>query len=102
MTVRLRSFGLVVAVLLVAGACGSSGTPKASPKQSSTTRPAVAPNTEDIASLTPMDQSPDQGDATAFKIGRSSSAQVRTTLRPQRARRSPRRTAGSSHPPQPR
>jgi plastocyanin len=70
MTVRLRSFGLVVAVLLVAGACGSSGTPKASPKQSSTTRPAVAPNTEDIASLTPMDQSPDQGATRLhFKIG---------------------------------
>src|SRR5438034_622744 len=71
MTARLRSFGLVLAALLIAGACGSSGTPKASPaKQSSTTRPAVAPNTEDIASLTPMDQSPDQGATRLhFKIG---------------------------------
>ena len=71
MTTRLRWFGVVVAALLAAGACGSSGSPKASSDNgSSTTRPAVAPNTEDIASLTPMDQSPDQGATRLhFKIG---------------------------------
>jgi plastocyanin len=72
MHARLRNVGIVLTLVLVAGACGGSSTkPNAAGKtDSSTSAPAVSPNTENIASLTPMDQSPETGaERLHFKVG---------------------------------
>ena len=68
---RARGISLVLALVVAAGACGgsskSSGT---ATKSTATTRPAVAPNTEDIASLTPMNDAPEPGaQRLHFKVG---------------------------------
>ena len=69
MSSRLRRIGLAVVLVLVAAACGSSSKSGAQ-QHGSATRPAVAPNTEDIASLTPMNQSPDAGATRLhYKVG---------------------------------
>jgi plastocyanin len=71
MRARLPRLGLVVALMLVAGACGgSSGSPSGSANGATTTTGAVSPNTENIASLTPMNQAPDAGaERLHFKVG---------------------------------
>jgi plastocyanin len=71
MSPRLRQFGLVLSFVVVAGACGTSSSPSSSAnKHSVSTTPAVSPNTQDIASLTPMNQAPDTGaQRLHFKVG---------------------------------
>jgi plastocyanin len=71
MHARLPRLGLVVALMLVAAACGgSSGAPSGSAKGGTTTTGGVSPNTENIASLTPMNQAPDAGaERLHFKVG---------------------------------
>ncbi|MGO9877463.1 MAG: hypothetical protein ACLPVY_27115 [Acidimicrobiia bacterium] len=73
MHTRLRQVGLALALVLVAGACGgSSSSPSsvASGKSPSATSPAVSPNTEDIASLSPMNDAPEAGaERLHFKVG---------------------------------
>jgi plastocyanin len=69
---RLRHLGLFVALVLVAAACGSSsGSPKsATPKSSGSTGNSTSPNTENIASLTPISSAPPAGATRLhFKIG---------------------------------
>jgi len=58
---RLRHLGLILAILLVASACGSSSPKSATSKPSGSTG-SVAPNTENIASLTPVSSAPEAGD----------------------------------------
>ena len=66
---RIRHLSLFFAVLLVAGACGgSSSKPNAS--KTPTTSKSASPNTEDIASLTPVSSAPDAGaERLHFKVG---------------------------------
>ncbi len=69
MSVRPR-IGLVVVLLIAAGACSSSGSSNSIGTKSVGTKPQVAPNTEDIASLTPMDDSLEAGaERLHFKVG---------------------------------
>ena len=72
MHTRLRTVGLALTLLLVAGACGGSSgsTAGAASHATTSTAPSVAPNTEDIASLTPMNDAPDTGaERLHFKVG---------------------------------
>ncbi len=69
MSSRLRSIALAAVLLVAAGACSSSGSSKAG-NETSSTKPNVSPNTEDIASLTPMDDSVEAGaERLHFKVG---------------------------------
>src|ERR1700690_3914662 len=69
---RRRNVAVALALVLVAGAWGGSAkspSGSASGKTTPTTR-SVSPNTEDIASLTPMNQAPDAGpERLHFKVG---------------------------------
>jgi plastocyanin len=68
--VRLRS--AVIALVLVAGACGgSSGSASSGAnKRASATNPAASPNTQDIASLTPVDDAVEAGaERLHFRVG---------------------------------
>ena len=70
MHVRVRTVGIALTLVLMAGACGSSSKPGAAAKAPTTTAPAVSPNTEDIASLTPMNDAPEPGaERLHFKVG---------------------------------
>ncbi|MGO9876636.1 MAG: hypothetical protein ACLPVY_22915 [Acidimicrobiia bacterium] len=68
MHTRLRPVGLALALVLVAGACGSSSSSPSSAPSAKT--PAVSPDTQDISSLTPMSPAPDNGaERLHFKVG---------------------------------
>ncbi len=72
MHARLRTVGLALSLILVAAACGGSSHSPASPASAKTspTSRSVAPNTEDISSLTPMNDAPDPGaERLHFKVG---------------------------------
>jgi hypothetical protein len=73
MSSRARHLGaitLVVAIALAAAACSSSGSSKATGGNTDETKPDVSTNTENIASLTPMDDSvPEGAERLHFKIG---------------------------------
>ena len=99
MRTSLSRLGLVVALMLVAGACGgSSSSAPGSAKGATSTTGAVAPNTEDISSLTPMNQAPDAGaERLHFKVGPFTVEPGQNNIATRGARRSNRRsTAGSS------
>jgi len=67
---RLRHLGLLLAILLIASACGGSSSPKANGTSTSTTTGSASPNTENIASLTPISSAPEAGaERLHFKIG---------------------------------
>ena len=71
MSSRVRHLGFIaiaVTVAVAAAACSSSGSKAGD--STDTTKPNVTPNTENIASLTPMDDSvPEGAERLHFKIG---------------------------------
>jgi len=73
MSSRARHVGFiafVVTVALAAAACSSSGSSKATGSDTDKTTPNVSTNTENIASLTPMDDSvPAGAERLHFKVG---------------------------------
>ena len=71
MNFRLRHLGLLLAILAIASACGgSSSTKGATGNSTSSTNGSVSPNTENIASLTPISAAPEAGaERLHFKIG---------------------------------
>ena len=73
MQARHRRIGFALALVLIAGACGSSSGSKSgagATKPTSSTSPAVSPNTQDIASLTPVSDAPEPGAVReSFKVG---------------------------------
>jgi len=69
MPVRLRSLGLALAFVLIVGACGGSSSARSSEKSAPSTTGSVT-NTENIASLTPMNDTPDAGaERLHYKVG---------------------------------
>lgn len=70
MRLQIRSVGLFCAVLITASACGSSSASHSAPKAPASPANAASPDTQDIASLTPISSAPEAGaERLHFKVG---------------------------------